>query len=186
MDVWEIVAIAVAAIVLLAAVGWLMYTRKRSVRLRNRFGLEYDRRVSEMEGNRREAESELLEGESRIHRLKSRPLSKPDRMKFAEQWRECQARFVDDPAGAASEADQLVDRIMHTRGYKMDNPEDRLADICAAYPARAADFRGAHEVLLRHRRGEASTEDLRKAFVHFRSLFAEILGGEDEELKRAS
>ena len=98
----------------------------------------------------------------------------------------CQARFVDDPAGAVDDADRLVGEIMRARGYAMDDPSERLSDVCAAYPDRASDYRQANDILVSHRGGQASTEDLRKAFVHFRSLFDEMLGGQDEELKRVS
>jgi len=97
MQTWQIVAIAIAVIAILAAIGWLVYTRKRSERLRDHFGTEYDRRVSELEGNRRRAEAELTEREARVQELKHQPLSSSERTRFIEEWRICQARFVDDP-----------------------------------------------------------------------------------------
>src|SRR5213082_3388520 len=100
MEVWQIIAICVAVVAIAAAVGWLMYVRNRSRRLRDRFGPEYDRRVTELEGNRRRAESELTHREARVRSLKSRPLGVSDRARFVEQWRFCQARFVDSPAEA--------------------------------------------------------------------------------------
>jgi len=186
MELWQTVAIVVAAVVILAAIGWLIYTRKRSERLRAHFGPEYDRRVEELDGNRFRAESDLTQREARVQKLKLRPLSGTDRAKFIEQWRMCQARFVDDPAGAVTDADQLVGEIMYARGYTVDERSDRLADLCSAYPQRASDFRETNEIFLRNRRGTATTEDLRKAFVHLRSVFDEMLGGKDEEFKRAS
>ena len=186
MQTWQIVAIAIAAIAILAALGWLVYTRKRSERLRDHFGTEYVRRVTELEGDQRRAEVELTEREARVQKLKHRPLSSSERSRFIDEWRMCQARFVDDPEGAVDDADQLLSDIMHTRGYGIDDRHDRLADLCAAYPDRASDFRQTHELFIKHQSGNASTEELRKAFVHFRSLFDEMLGGHDEELKRAS
>jgi hypothetical protein len=186
MELWQTVALTVAVVVILAAIGWLIYTRKRSERLRAHFGPEYDRRVDELHGNRTRAETELTEREARVQKLTLRPLSHSDRTAFVEQWRIVQARFVDDPAGAVNDADRLVGDIMRARGYTMDERSDRLADLCAAYPQRASDFREANDVFIRHRSGNASTEDLRRAFVHFRSVFDEMLGGHDEELKRAS
>ena len=185
MQTWQIVAICVAAIAVLAAVGWVMYDRSRSRRIRDHFGPEYDRRVTEL-GNRRRAESELAHREARVLELKSRPLSISDRTRFSDEWRMCQARFVDDPAGAVDDADRLVGEIMRARGYAMDDPSERLSDVCAAYPDRASDYRQANDSLASHLGGQASTEDLRKAFVHFRSLFDQMLGGQDEELKRVS
>jgi len=186
MQTWQIVAIAIAVIAILAAIGWLVYTRKRSERLRDHFGTEYDRRVGELEGDRRRAETELTEREARVQELKHQPLSGSERARFIEEWRICQAKFVDDPAGAVDDADQLLSDIMRTRGYRIEDRSDRLADLCAAYPERASDFRQTNELFIKHRSGNASTEELRKAFVHFRSLFDEMLGGQDEELKRAS
>jgi len=186
MELWQISAIVIAAVAIFGAIGWLIYTRKRSERLRGHFGPEYDRRVTELHGDHRRAEAELTEREARVQKLKLRPLSSTDRATFVEEWRICQARFVDDPAGAVNDADQLVGDIMHARGYTIDERNDRWADLCAAYPKRASDVRDANDILLKHRRGAASTEDLRRAFVHFRSLFDEMLGGHDEELRRVS
>ena len=184
MQIWEIVAIAVAIIVV-AAVGWWIYERNRTRHLRERFGSEYDRRVTEL-GNRRRAESDLARSEARVQKLKVRPLSASDRAKFLDEWRLCQARFVDDPAGAVNDADRIVTEIMRTRGYAVDDPYDRVTDVCAAYPAQAANYREANDIVIRHHRGNTSTEDLRKAFVHFRSLFDEMLVGGEQELRRAS
>src|SRR5215510_4540424 len=180
MELWQIVGIVIAAVAIIAAIGWLVYTRKRSERLRERFGPEYDRRVVELEGDRSRAETELTEREARIHRLTSHPLSNTDRIKFVNQWRTIHEKFVDDPAGAVSDADVLLTDIMYARGYTTDDRDDRLADFCAAYPQRASDFREANESFIKHRRGIASTEDLRRAFLHFRALSDEMLGGLDE------
>jgi len=186
MEVWQIVTICVVAAVIVAAIGFAVYGRKRSEHFRRRYGPEYDRRVSELRGDRRRAESELVKREGRVRSLQHRPLTPIERAKFVEQWRMCQAQFVDEPENAVRCADQLVSDIMHARGYSIEAADDRLADLCAAYPSRASHFREANEVVMLHRRGNASTEDLRKAFVHFRSVFDEMLGGQDEELKRAS
>jgi hypothetical protein len=185
MQLWQIIAIGVAIVIVVAAVAWVVYQRNRTRHLRERFGPEYDRRISAL-GNRRRAESELAKSELRVEQVKVRPLSASDRMRFMEEWRLCQARFVDDPTGAVNEADQIVTNIMRTRGYAVDDPYDRVADVCAAYPDHATAFRDANEIVVRHHRGNASTEDLRRAFVNFRALFDEMLGGQDEELKRAS
>src|SRR5262249_49585442 len=117
MQTSQIVAIVVVAIAILAAIGWLLYTRRRSERLRGHFGTEYDRRVTELEGDRRRAEAELTEREARVQKLQRRPLTSSERATFINEWRRCQARFVDDPEGAVDEADQLLSDIMHARGY---------------------------------------------------------------------
>jgi hypothetical protein len=182
METWQIIAICVG-IAILAVIGWWVYERNRSRRLRERFGPEYDRRVAER--GRHRAESEFAQREASV-RKNVRPLSASERAKFLEEWRLCQARFVDDPPGAVDEADRILSDIMRTRGYAADDPYDRLTDVCAAYSDHSSAYREANEIVIRHRRGDASTEDLRKAFVHFRALFDEVLGGHDEELKRTA
>jgi len=185
MQVWQIVAIGVAIGIIVAAVAWFVYERTRSRRLRERFGPEYDRRVHAL-GDRRRAESELVESETKVRKLKARPLSIADRTRFFEQWRLSQARFVDDPKGAVEQADLIVTDVMRVRGFAVDDPYDRTADLCAAYPNHAESYREASDIVVHSVRGRASTEDLRKAFISYRSLFDDMVGGQDEELKRAS
>jgi hypothetical protein len=185
MQNWQVIALAIGVVVILAAVAWLIYNQRRSRHLRDHFGPEYDRTISEM-GNRRRAEAELAQREDRVRKLDIHPLSATDRLRFSQRWMECQAQFVDDPKGAVDAADNLLTEVIRARGYAADNPYDRMADISAAYPQHVARYRLADELLTRHRRGQGSTEDLRKAFVHYRGLFDEILGGQDEELRRVS
>ena len=64
---------------------------------------------------------------------------------------------------------------METRGYPMADFEQRAADISVDHPVVVENYRAAHDIALRHSRGQASTEDLRKAMVHYRSLFEELL-----------
>jgi hypothetical protein len=185
MQYWQIVLLAVAVVVLVAAAVWAVYYRSRSKRLQSRFGAEYDRTVHEI-GDRRRAESELLRREDRVRKLNVRPLGVTERHRFSARWMDCQRLFVDDPARAVTEADNLLTEVIRARGYSSDSPYERMADISAAYPEHSSGYRAAGETLSRNYRGEASTEDLRSAFIHYRALFDEILGGQDEELKRAS
>jgi len=183
MQVWQIIAIGVA-VAIVAALAWWSYQRSRTQHLRERFGPEYDRRVSLLGQTR--AESELARSEARVRKMKIQPLSSTARGQFLQEWRLCQARFVDDPSGSVNDADRILTDIMRTRGYAVDDPYDRITDISSAYPDHASNYREANDIIVRHRRGESSTEDLRRAFVHFRSLFDQILGGQDEELRRVS
>jgi hypothetical protein len=185
MQNWQIVIVAVVVAVLILAAIWATYNRNRSRRLRAHFGPEYDRTVREF-GDTRRAETELSQREQRVRQLQIRPLSMTDRNRFGAEWKDCQRLFVDDPGRALDHADRVLTEVIRTRGYATSNPYDRMADISAAYPEHASHYREAGEVLAHHHRGEASTEDLRKAFIHYRTLFDEILGGQDEELKRAS
>jgi hypothetical protein len=163
----------------------LIYTQRRSHHLREHFGPEYERAVAET-GDRRKAESELARREQRVRHLEIRPLSVSDQQRFSQQWMLCQTQFVDDPEGAVDAADRLLTEVIRARGYSADDPYERMADMTAAYPQHATRYRLADELLARHRRGEGSTEDLRNAFVHYRELFSEILGGQDEKLRRVS
>jgi hypothetical protein len=177
----------VTVIVAFAIIGWVVYARKRRHHLREHFGPEYDRTVAEI-GDQRRAESDLSRREQHIRKAKIHPLTVSDRQKFREQWRSCQARFVDDPLGAVRQADDLVTHIMRARGYSFDSHKERLDDISAAYPNHIEQCRFAEAVAKQRASTSApvSTEDLRKAFVHYRALFDEMLEVKDEEHKRAS
>jgi hypothetical protein len=185
MQHWQMAVIIGLAIIAVAAVAWFVYQQMRTRRLRHHFGSEYDHTLTEF-GDRRRAEAELARRQEHIRTLRLRPLSASDRVLFAEHWRRCQAQFVDDPAGALGSADRILNDILRARGYSVDSPSDRMADISAAYPEQASSYRLAHEIVRGRPQGQASTEELRKAFVHYRKLFDQILGGYDEELKRAS
>jgi hypothetical protein len=179
------IAVLVGVIVVVAAVGWYLYDQRRSMRLKEHFGPEYNRAVLSA-SNRRQAEAELARRETLAKELRERPLHPSDRERFLAEWKMCQAQFVDDPAGAVERADQLLVDIMRTRGYAIDNPYERMMDIAAAYPHHADQYRQAGEIIARHRRAEASTEDLRAAFLRYRTLFDDLLGGYNEELRQAS
>jgi hypothetical protein len=185
MQTWEIVAIIAAALVV-AAIAWAFYSRQQSKHLRTHFGQEYDRTVSEF-GDRRSAESNLRQRESRLSKLEIRPLTMSDRQRFRSEWNACQSHFVDDPVAAVYEADDLILEMMRARGYPVDDENERFEDISAAYPTVTNNYREARSIVERHRQGEADTEEMRQAMVHYRELFGELLGGEShEELRRAS
>jgi hypothetical protein len=122
------------------------------------------------------AETVLAEREKRVSQFEIRALPPAERDRYAQQWAFVQKKFVDDPKAAVNEADKLVTDVMTARGYPMAEFNQRAADISVNYPNAVANYRAAHEIVLRHGRGQASTEDLRKAMVHFRSLFDELLG----------
>lgn len=173
--------IALIALVLLVLVGvwvWIALRRRRE-RLQRRFGPEYGRMV-ETSGSRRSAESELVAREKRRERLDIRPLEPQSRDEFARQWRDTQARFVDEPGPAVEEADRLVAEVMRARGYPVEDFEQREADISVDHASVVDSYRAGHGISLAYRHGEASTEDLRQAMVHYRSLFEELLGAGSE------
>jgi FtsZ-interacting cell division protein ZipA len=174
MDTWVWIVIAVVvAIVVLGILATALRTR-RSRSLQDRFGREYDRTVDKA-GGRREAEQELREREKRHDELELRPLSQDVRERYLQQWQETQGQFVDDPKGAMSKADDLVQRVMRDRGYPVDDFEQRAADISVEHPDLVEKYRTANGIARASERGEASTEDLRHSVRHYRALFVELL-----------
>ena len=179
-----IVAIATFVVGLIIAViaAWVSHRKRRTERLRTQFGgSEYDRAVKE--DGRRLAEAGLKERTTRVESLNIRPLAQGDRSRFVESWRRVEARFVDGPGGAVTEADQLLGDVMSTRGYPVSDFEQRAADISVDHPLVLENYRTAHDIALRQRKGQANTEDLRQAMIHYRTLFEELVG--QPELARA-
>ncbi|HWZ97241.1 MAG TPA: hypothetical protein VN025_05715 [Candidatus Dormibacteraeota bacterium] len=172
----QIVIITVFALVVLAGIAiWLFTRKRRTARLRTQFGgAEYTRVVKEG-GGRRQAEAALNKRADRVERLQIRPLAAGDRARFVESWSRVQARFVDGPGGAVTEADQLLGDVMSARGYPVSNFEQRAADISVDHPQVLENYRAGHESALRQMRGQANTEDLRQAMIHFRTLFEELV-----------
>lgn len=175
--VWIVIGAVVGIVVLWVLVSALRTRRTRS--LQNRFGREYDRTV-EGAGGRREAEQELTERQKRHDELELRPLPQDARERYLQQWQATQGRFVDDPTGAVSEADQLVQRVMRDRGYPVDDFEQRAADISVEHPDLVERYRTADGIARASERGEASTEDLRHSVRHYRALFVELLELDDD------
>jgi hypothetical protein len=181
---WIIVAIVVIAAA--AALGFLLLQRRRSEQLQDRFGPEYKRVVAERGGDRQEAESELQDRFKRRSTFEVRDLEPASRDRYAERWRQAQSRFVDQPASAIAEADALVLEVMSDRGYPVaDDFEQRAADVSVDHPEVVEHYRAAHGISQRATDGRASTEDLRQAMVHFRALFAELLGREERHPTQA-
>jgi hypothetical protein len=178
------IVIIVATVVVVAGIGiWLFIRKRRTERLRTRFGgAEYDRALQEG-GNRRHAEAGLDKRTDRVESLHIQPLGPGDRARFVESWRRAQARFVDGPGGAVTEADQLLGDVMSTRGYPVSDFGQRVADISVDYPLVLENYRSAHAIAVRQTQGQASTEELRQAMIHYRTLFEELVG--EPELARA-
>ena len=170
---WIILA-GVVGLVLIALAAWFFYQKKQSHRLQGRFGPEYSRTVDEL-GSRTKAESELKAREKRVERLSIVPLAPLEAARFSQAWKVLQGRFVDNPKGVVVEADQLVRQLMQKRGYPMGDFEHRAADISVDHPEVVANYRAAQAIAEQDKRGEADTEALRKAVVHYRALFDELL-----------
>jgi hypothetical protein len=175
--VWIIVAVVVIAAVVLAVLGWQQARRRR---LQNTFGPEYERTVAEAP-TRSEAEAELEERRTRREELDIRPLSTDAVERYSHEWQAVQVRFVDDPVGATRDGDRLVQQVMSDRGYPMDDFEGRADLISVDHPTVVDNYRKAHSAYLAYDSGEASTEDLRQAMVHYRSLFQELVTSEERK-----
>ncbi len=169
------VLVIIIAVIAIAAAFWFFLQNKRSAGLRSKFGPEYDRQLR-AQGDRRRAEAMLEQREKRMEKIHIRALKNEEIARFSEDWRRTQALFVDDPRKAVEQADTLVQDVMNQRGYPVGDFEQRAADVSVDHPVVVNNYRAAHAIALRDRNGQADTEDLRQAMVHFRSLFEELLG----------
>src|ERR1700675_80344 len=171
---WIIVA-GVVVFALIAVAAWLFSRKKKqSERLQHRVGSEYGRTVGEL-GGRTKAEAELKAREKRVEQLTITPLAPAEAARFSQAWSALQGRFVDNPKGVVVQADQLVRELMLKRGYPMGDFERRAADISVDHPAVVEHYRAAQAIAVRDQHGEADTEEQRKAVVHYRALFDEML-----------
>jgi hypothetical protein len=174
--------IALLALVVLVVICFLLFRairqRKQREHLQDRFGPEYDRAVDE-HGGRRQAEQRLAEVADRRDKLEIRELEPAERQRHAQDWMEVQAVFVDDPAAATRDADRLVGRVMRARGYPVDDFDTKADMVAADHPEVAENYRAAHRVGSRADSDTSSTEELRKAFVHYRELFEVLLSDPD-------
>jgi hypothetical protein len=167
-------AIGLAIAVVIAVVGYLIYRRGRTRGLRARFGAEYDRAVL-THGSSREAEVKLADRETRVKGLGLRDLAATERERFVVEWQAVQARFVDHPKTAVSEADVLISMLLVALGYPKGSFEQRAADISVSYPRLMEDYRRANAIAVRPGRADASTEELRKAMIQYRTIFDQLV-----------
>jgi|HubBroStandDraft_6_1064221.scaffolds.fasta_scaffold600813_2 hypothetical protein len=174
--IWVLVAVVV---VLLVIIGVLVARQQRSRGLKADFGPEYNRVVTQR-GDQRSAERELTNRRKRVSEFEIRPLAPADRERYVERWGVAQRRFVDEPEAAVGEAHLLVQQVMHDRGYPVDDDfEQRAADVSVEHPEVVENYRAANSISLRAQRGQANTEQLRQAMVHFRALFDDLLAPSD-------
>jgi len=169
------VLVIVGAIVVVAAIVAIFVMRQRSVRLQKRFGPEYRRAVQET-GSKYRAEAKLEKLEKRVKGYHIRPLSEDERVQYRSAWRVIQNRFVDDPALALQQADELVREVMGACGYPLTTFEDQAAELSVDHPMVVENYRAGHAIAVRQSRNEASTEEIRKALICYRTLFNDIVG----------
>jgi hypothetical protein len=175
MDARILIPIAAVVIIFVIVAVALIARRRRTEQFKRRFGPEYDRTVLEQHGDARVAEAALAEREKRVEKFPLRVLSAVDHEAYTVEWAAVQRRFVDDPSAAVGSADRLVGRAMIDRGYPMTDFEQQAADISVSYPVVVQNYRAGHEIVMRHADGHATTEELRQAMIHYRTLFDELL-----------
>jgi hypothetical protein len=163
-------------VAVVVVVAWLLSRRRRSARLREHFGPEYDRTVGEL-GEQRAAEKDLRQREKKHKKLDITELSPEARHEHAATWQMVQTEFVDAPAESVGRAERLVTRVMRERGYPIDDFDQRAADISVDHPDIVENYRGAHSI---SQSPDISTEQARQAFVHYRALFDRLLGSDSE------
>ena len=184
---FELAAIALAALVMIALAAWLFDRRRRATtaNLRERFGSEYERTI-EKQGSRRAGQAKLQDREKRVGKLAIRALEPAERERFLEQWKVVQAHFLDSPKTAVTQADELVSSLMQCRGYPVSDFEQRVADISVDHPLLTENYRAAHAIALQLDKSGTGAEDLRTAMLHYRSLFDELVRVHAADAKQAA
>ncbi|HET7016406.1 MAG TPA: hypothetical protein VFI65_20965 [Streptosporangiaceae bacterium] len=167
-----LIVVIVALLAVIAGLGIAMSSRRK--KLQQRFGPEYDRLVEQSQ-SRRMAEAELTERERRVKKLELRELSESARQRYLAQWAGVQEQFVDDPAIAVADGQRLVEAVMRDRGYPAAEFHQTLADLSVEHAQQLDHLRQAHEIGQKAAAGQASTEELRVAMLHYRELFSELL-----------
>ena len=178
MPVWGWILIAAIVVIAATAIAIVVArsanSRKKTERLKQRFGPEYERTLGET-GEQRAAEDELAARERRRDKLNIVALSPQAREKYAASWRAVQTAFIDNPSSAVGDADRLVIEVMRERGYPIEDFDQRAADISVDHPAVVDNYRAAHRISLSQQQGNVDTEEERQAFVHYRALFEKLL-----------
>ena len=176
------ITVVLVLVIIGAILGLVLARRRRSERLHDQLGPEYDRTVQAM-GGEKKAQTELEERRKHVEALDIRPLSLSDRERYLADWTAVQSKFVDEPGQAIVDADRLIMQVMQTRAYPVSDFEQRAADISVNYPALVSNYRAAREIAVKNEQQQANTEELRQAMIHYRSLFEELLGTEPVVIK---
>ena len=169
-----IIAVALAFVVMGAILWPTLARRKRSERLHDQFGSEYEHTVQTL-GDERKAQAELEERQKRVEGLDIHPLTANEHKRFLADWAAVQSKFVDEPGQAIVDADRLIMEVMQMRAYPVSDFEQRAADVSVSYPALVSNYRAARVIALKNQEYQADTEELRQAMIYYRSLFDELL-----------
>ena len=175
-----LVWVAIGVVVIVALAAWFIFRNRRTAALRDTFGDEYDRTL-DTAGGRAKAEAALEDRQERVSKLDIRPLNERERVEFSREWRDVKAVFVDSPVEAVHHADRLLGTIMTARGYPMADFDRRFEDLTVDHGEVARHYREGHDIVLRHGRGQSSTEDLRQPMIHFEALFDDLVNEVPED-----
>jgi hypothetical protein len=169
-----IAIVVIVALAVIAIVVAVVTARRRSQRMQEHYGAEYDRAVRTT-GNQQAAEAELRARERRREKMDIRPLPGGLRDQYIVQWKAIQASFVDEPRKAVEEANDLLAQVMEARGYPVRDLSGRADDLSVDYGPIVNDYRKANAIAAASRAGDVSTEDMRSAILLYRSLFDALL-----------
>jgi hypothetical protein len=172
-----IILAVIVAFIIGGLLGAVVTRQRRTKRLQEKFGPEYERTLNEL-GGRRQAEQELEARLDHVKTLDIRPLSAEESERFTNEWRASQAEFVDEPLLALQKADRIIREVMKAKGYPVEDFEQRVADISVEYPELVTDYRGLHLIAVKEDDEEVSTEEMRQAMVHGRALFENLVSRE--------
>ncbi len=169
--------VGVVALLIVVAIVWVVMkqrNRRRTEQLRARFGPEYDLALREY-GSRAKAEASLLDRVNRVNRMTVRPLTDPEREHYFADWEAIQARFIDHPRGAVTEADEMINSLLRARGYEGGAFDRRAADLSVHYATLVEPYRRANAIVVRAGKNEATTEELRSVMILFRDIAEQLL-----------
>jgi hypothetical protein len=178
-----VIVVVLAVIVVVLAAALIVRPAMRRRQLKRDFGPEYDRAVED-KGDVRSAENELTNRQRRHQELELRPLSDEHRARYVRDWSAVQEQFVDSPKAAVGRADELISEVMRDRGYPEGDFDQQAADLSVEHSSVLGHYRQAHTISQRPESDPASTEDLRAAMVHYRSLFEDLVDHATPERSR--
>ena len=174
-----IILAVIVAFIIGGLLGTVVTRQRRTKRLQEKFGSEYERTLNER-GDRRQAEQELEARLDHVKTLDIRPLSDEQSERYTNEWRASQAEFVDEPLLALQKADRIIREVMKAKGYPVEDFEQRIADISVEYPELVTDYRGLHLIAVKEDDEQVSTEEMRQAMVHGRALFENLVSRESQ------
>ena len=178
-----VIMVVLVVIIIALVVALVARPAMRRRRLKTEFGPEYDRTVED-KGDVRSAEHELTNRQRRHQELELKPLSEANRTRYLRDWSAVQEQFVDSPKEAVGQADQLISEVMTARGYPSGDFDQQAADLSVEHSSVLGHYRDAHTISQRPESDPASTEDLRAAMVHYRTLFEDLVDHATPERSR--